>query len=59
MDTVKLGFDRTVTQLKVVKPDIDLNVEGIHPLSDVRDGVISPPPDQEEEDNGHVDEAQA
>ncbi|RHN74308.1 putative transposase (putative), gypsy type [Medicago truncatula] len=58
VDVVKIGFDRAVAQLKVVNPDIDLNVEGIHPLSDVNDGVISPPPDPEE-DNGHVDEAQA
>ena len=56
VDTVKLGFDRAVVQLKVVNPDVDLIVEGTHPLSEVNDGVISPPP---EEDNGHVDEAQA
>jgi hypothetical protein len=58
VDTVKLGFDRVVAQLKVVNPDIELNVEGIHPLSEVKDGVITPPPDPEEE-NEHVDEAQA
>jgi hypothetical protein len=58
VDAVKLGFDRAVAQLKVVNPDIELNVEGIHPLSEVKDGVITPPPDPEE-DNGHVDEAQA
>jgi len=34
-----------------------LNVEGIQPLNDVKDGVITPPPDHEE-DIGHVDEAQ-
>ena len=36
----------------------DLSVEGIHPLSDVKDRVITPPPGLEE-DIGHVDEAQA
>jgi len=41
-----------------VNPGNDLSVEGIHHLSDVRDGVITPPPDLEE-DMGHVDEAQA
>jgi hypothetical protein len=45
-----------VAQLKVVNPDIELNIEGIHPLSEVKDGVITLPPDPEEE-NGHVDEA--
>lgn len=59
MDAVKLGYDRAVAQPKVVNLDIVLNVEGTHPLSVVKDGVISPPPDQEEEDIGHVDEAQA
>jgi hypothetical protein len=58
VDAVKLGFDRAVAQLKVVNPGIELNVEAIHPLSEVEDGVITPPPDPEEED-GHVDEAQA
>jgi len=58
VDAVKLGFDRAVAQLKVVNPDVDLNVEGIHPLSNVKNGVITPPPDLEE-DIGHVDEAQA
>lgn len=53
---VKLGFDRAVAQLKVVNPDVDLVVEGTHPLSEVRDGVIASPP---EEDTGHVDETQA
>jgi hypothetical protein len=57
VDTVKLGFDRAVAQLKVVNPGVDLCVEGIHHLSDVEDGVIKPPPDLEE-DMGHVDEAQ-
>jgi len=57
VDVVKLGFDRAVAQLKVVNPDVDLFVEGIHHLSDVEDGVIKPPPDLEE-DVGHVDEAQ-
>jgi hypothetical protein len=55
---VKLGFDRAVAQLMVVNPDIDLIVEGIHHLSDVKDGVIEPPPDLEE-DGGHVDNTQA
>jgi hypothetical protein len=41
-----------------VNPDIELNLEGIHPLSEVKDGVITPPPDLEEND-GHVDDAQA
>jgi hypothetical protein len=58
VDAVKLGFDRAVAQLKVVNPGIELNVEGIHPLNEVEDGVIMPLPDPEE-DNGHVDEAQA
>ena len=58
VDTVKLGFDRAVAQVKVVNPDVDLSVEGIHPLSDVKDGVITPPL-YLEEDIGHVDEAQA
>jgi hypothetical protein len=58
VDAVKLGFDRAVAQLKVVNPDVDLSVEGTHPLSDVKDGVIIPPPDLEE-DNGNVDDAQA
>jgi hypothetical protein len=57
-DAVKLGFDRAVAQLKVVNPGIELNVEGIHPLSEVEDGVITPTPDPEE-DSGYVDEAQA
>ena len=54
VDAIKLGFDRAVAQLKVVNPGVDLNVEGIHPLSDVKDGVITPPPDLEE-DIRHVD----
>jgi hypothetical protein len=54
VDAVKLGFDRAVAQLKVVNPGIELNVDGIHPLSEVEDGVITPPPDPEE-DNGHVE----
>jgi hypothetical protein len=58
VDTVKLGFERAVAQLKLVNSSIELNVEGIHPLSEVSDRVITPPPDPEEED-GHVDEAQA
>jgi hypothetical protein len=58
VDAVKLGFDWAVGQLKMVNPGIELNVKGIHPLSEVEDGVITPPPDPEE-DNGHVDEAQA
>jgi len=57
VDAVKLGFDHVVAHLKVVNPCVDFNVEGIHPLSDVKDGVIIPPPDLEE-DIGHVDEAQ-
>jgi len=55
---IKLGFDHAVAQLKVLNPGVDLNNKGIHPLSDVKDGVITPPPDLEE-DIGHVDEAQA
>jgi hypothetical protein len=58
VDDVKLGFERAVAQLKVVNPGIELIVEGIHPLSEVEDGVITPPPDPEE-DNGHADEDQA
>jgi hypothetical protein len=58
VNAVKLGFDRAVAQLKVVNPDIELNVGGIHPLSEVKDGMITPPPDREEND-GHVDDAQA
>jgi len=58
VDAVKLGFDRAVAHVKVVNPSVDLSVEGIHPLSDVKDGVITPPLDLEE-DIGHVDEAQA
>jgi vacuolar-type H+-ATPase subunit I/STV1 len=58
VDAVKLGFDRAVAQLKMVNPNIDLNVEGTHPLSDVKDGAIIPPPGLDE-DNGHVDEGQA
>jgi hypothetical protein len=58
VEAVKLGFERAVAQLKVVNPGIKLVVEGIHPLSEVEDGVITPPLDLEE-DNGHVDEAQA
>jgi hypothetical protein len=58
VDAVKLVFEWAVAQLKVVNPIIELNVEGIHPLSEVSDGVITPPPDPDEED-GHVDEAQA
>ena len=46
-----------MAQLKVVNPGVDLNVEGIHSLSGVKDAVITPPPDLEE-DIGHVDEAQ-
>jgi len=37
MDAVNLGFDRAVAQLKVVNPDVDLCVEGIHHLSNVED----------------------
>jgi hypothetical protein len=55
LEAVVLGFSRAVAQLKVVNPGIDLIVEGIHPLSEVQDGVISWPPAQEE-DPGHVDE---
>jgi hypothetical protein len=58
VDAVRLSFDRVVAQLRVVNPAFELSVEGIHPLSEVKDGVITPPPDLEE-DNGHVDEAQA
>jgi len=58
VDAVKLGFDRAVAQLKMVNPSVDLSVEGIHPLSDVKDEVITSPLDREE-DIGHVDEAQA
>jgi hypothetical protein len=58
VDAVRLGFDRAVAQLKVVNPDIELNVEGIHPLSEVKDGVITTPLDLEEND-GRVDDAQA
>ena len=58
VDAVKPGFDRVMAQLKVAKPGVDLSVEGIHPLSDVKDGVITPPPDLEK-DIGHDDEAQA
>jgi hypothetical protein len=50
VDAVKLGFDWAVAQLKVVNPGIELNVEGIHPLSKAKDGEITPPPDPEEED---------
>jgi hypothetical protein len=48
VDVVKLGFELAVAQLKVVNPGIELNVEGIHPLSEVEDGVITPPPDPAE-----------
>jgi hypothetical protein len=58
VDAVKLGFERAVALLKVVNPGIELIVEGIHSFSEVEDGVITPPPELEE-DNGHVDEAQA
>ena len=58
LDAVKLGFDGTMAQLKVVNPVVDLCVEGIHHLSDVEDGVTKPPSNFEE-DMGHVDEAQA
>lgn len=58
VDVVKLDFDRAVAQLKVVKSDVDLIVEGTHPLSKMKDGLILPPPEPEE-DSGHVDEAQA
>jgi hypothetical protein len=58
VDAVKLGFDRAMTQLKVVNLGVNLCVEGIHHLSDVEDGVIKPPPDFEE-DIGHIDDAQA
>jgi len=44
--------------LRVVNPDTDLCVEGIHQLNIVEDGVIKPPPTFEE-DVGHVDEAHA
>jgi hypothetical protein len=47
VDAVKLGFDRAVALLKVVNPDVDLSVEGIHPLNDVNDRAIIPPPDLE------------
>ena len=57
MEALQLGFDRAVAQLKVTNPGFELNVEGIHPLSEVKDGVIVPPPDPE--DDGHADEAQA
>jgi hypothetical protein len=57
VEALQLGFDRAVAQLKVTNPGFELNVEGIHPLSEVKDGVIVPPPDPE--DDGHVDEAQA
>ena len=33
VDHVQLGFDRDVAQLRVVNPDTDLCVEGIHHLS--------------------------
>jgi hypothetical protein len=56
LDAVKLGFDRALAQLKVVNPDVDLIIEGTHHLSDVRDGVIEPPPDLEE-DEGHIVDA--
>jgi hypothetical protein len=58
MEALQLGFDRVVAQLKVTNPGVELNAEGIHPLSEVKDGVIVPPPDPGEED-GHVDEAHA
>ena len=58
VEAVQLGFDRVVAQLKVVNPGVDLCVVGIHHLSDVEDGVIKPPQDFEE-DVGHVDEARA
>jgi hypothetical protein len=58
LDAIKLGFDHAVAQLKVVNPNVDLIVEGIHHLSDINDRVIEPPPDLEE-DGGHVDNAQA
>jgi hypothetical protein len=58
VDVVQLGFDQVVAQLKVVNLGIELNVKGIHPLSEVKDGVITLPPGPEEED-GHVDEALA
>jgi len=56
VNAVKLGFDHAVTQLKVVNPDVNLSVEGIHHLSTIEDGEIKPPPDFEE-DIRHVDEA--
>jgi len=58
VDVVQLGFDYVVAQLRVVNPDTDLCVEGIHQLNIVEDGVIKPPPTFEE-DVGHVDEAHA
>ena len=58
LDVVKLGLDRAAAQLKVVNPDVDLCVEGIHHLSDVEGGVINPPQDFEE-DIRHVGDAQA
>jgi hypothetical protein len=48
VEALQLGFDRAVAQLKVTNPGIELNVEGIHPLSEVKDGVIVPPLDPEE-----------
>jgi len=44
VDTVQLGFDRAVAQLKVVNLGVGLCIEGIHHLSNVEDGVIKPPP---------------
>jgi hypothetical protein len=58
VDVVLLDFDRAVAQLRVVNLGIELNVEGIHPLSEVKDGMITPPSDLEEND-GHVDDPQA
>jgi len=58
VEAVQLGFDCAVAQLTVVNPGVDLCVEGIHHLSDVKEGVIKPPPNFEE-DVEHVDEAQA
>jgi len=56
VEAVQLGFDRAMAQLKVVNPEIDLCIKGIHHLNDVEDGVIKPPRDFED-DVGHVDEA--
>jgi hypothetical protein len=56
VDAVKLGFNRAVAKMKVVNHGVDLSIEGIHPLSDVKDGMITPL--DLVEDVGLVDEAQ-